>query len=83
MPVYDYRAKDPSQGCAYCRESFEMMRRLSDPPLATCPLCGTEVVKLIAAPALGRSKSKLDDRAKSAGFHKLKRVDQGAFEKMY
>jgi putative FmdB family regulatory protein len=83
MPVYDYRAKDPSQGCAYCSASFEMMRRLSDPPLETCPLCGAAVVKLIAAPALGRSKSLLDDRAKSAGFHKLKRVDQGAFEKMY
>lgn len=83
MPMYDFRAKDPSQACAYCAESFEMMRLLSEAPLTHCPLCGAEVVKLIAAPALGRSKSLLDDRAKSAGFHKLKRVDQGAFEKMY
>lgn len=83
MPVYDYRAKDSSKGCTYCLEGFEMMRRLSDPPLEHCPLCGEEIVKVITAPALGRSKSLLDDRAKSAGFHKLKRVDQGAFEKMY
>lgn len=83
MPVYDYQAKVPQDGCEYCRNGFEQMRRLKEPPLVRCPKCGAEIVKLISAPALGRSKSKLDDRAKSAGFHKLKRVDQGAFEKLY
>ena len=83
MPTYDYQAKDPVRGCARCREPFEVMRRLGEAPLTACPVCGAPVVKLIAAPALGRSKSKLDDRAKAAGFHKLKRVDKGAFEKLY
>jgi putative FmdB family regulatory protein len=83
MPVYDYRAKDSAQSCEFCRLPFEMTRRLSDPPLENCPKCGAPIVKLISAPALGRSKSMLDDRAKAAGFHKLKRVDQGAFEKLY
>ncbi len=83
MPLYDYQAKNPERGCARCRLPFEAMRRLDEAPLTRCPDCGAELVKLIAAPALGRSKSKLDDRAKAAGFHKLKRVDQGAFEKLY
>lgn len=83
MPTYEYQAKDPVRGCTRCREPFEVMRRLGDPPLTVCPDCGAPIVKLIAAPALGRSKSKLDDRAKAAGFHKLKRVDKGAFEKLY
>ncbi len=83
MPLYDYQAQDPACGCALCREPFERMRRLNEPPLTHCPDCGTPIVKLLSAPALGRSKSKLDDRAKAAGFHKLKRVDQGAFEKLY
>lgn len=83
MPIYDYQAKDPAQGCDKCREPFETMRRLDDLPLTNCPVCGAPLVKLIAAPALGHSKSKLDDRAKAAGFHKLKRVDKGAFEKLY
>lgn len=83
MPVYDYQVKDAAHGCDYCRAGFEQMRRLDEPPLTHCPKCGAEIVKLISAPALGRSKSKLDDRAKAAGFHKLKRVDQGAFEKLY
>lgn len=83
MPLYDYQANDPAHGCSTCREPFEVMRRLDEPPLIACPTCGAPIHKLIAAPALGRSKSKLDDRAKAAGFHKLKRVDQGAFEKLY
>ena len=83
MPMYDYRARDSRGGCEVCRLPFEAMRRLDDPPLTHCPHCGAELVKLISAPALGRSKSKLDDRAKAVGFHKLKRVDKGAFEKLY
>lgn len=83
MPVYDYRPTNPNTGCDFCKNGFEMMRWLADPPLTHCPECQTPITKVIAAPALGRSKSKLDDRAKSAGFHKLKRVDHGAFEKLY
>ena len=83
MPMYDYQAKDPEHGCEACREPFEMMRRLDEPPLTACPKCGAPVVKLVGAPALGRSKSAPDDRAKAAGFHKLKRVDHGTFEKQY
>ncbi len=83
MPVYDYQAKDPEHGCEKCREPFEVMRRLDEAPLLRCPHCQAPLVKLISAPALGRSKSGLDDRAKAAGFHKLKRVDKGAFEKLY
>ncbi|MEG1480235.1 MAG: zinc ribbon domain-containing protein [Kiritimatiellia bacterium] len=83
MPVYEYQVKEGVKGCANCREPFEEMRLLSDAPLLTCPVCGAAIVKLISAPSLGRSQAKLDDRAKSAGFHKLKRVDKGAFEKLY
>lgn len=83
MPVYDYRTAPDQKGCAYCKDGFEMTRRLSDPPLTSCPKCHAPIIKVITAPALGRSKSALDDRAKSAGFHKLKRVDHGAFEKLY
>lgn len=83
MPVYDYRAQNTHDSCPYCCSGFEIMRRLADPPLTHCPKCNAPIIKIISAPALGRSESKLDDRAKAAGFHKLKRVDQGAFEKLY
>ena len=35
------------------------------------------------APAIGRSISSLDNRAKAAGFSKLKRLGKGEYEKQY
>ncbi len=83
MPVYDYCAADPKHACPYCASGFEEVQSLSDPRLEKCPKCGAAVRKVIVAPAIGRSKSKLDDRAKSAGFTKLKRIGKGEYEKMY
>jgi putative FmdB family regulatory protein len=35
MPIYAYR-------CAKCGHSKDVLRKLSDPPLASCPACGAE-----------------------------------------
>jgi putative FmdB family regulatory protein len=84
VPIYEYIARDPdSQSCAVCRGGFELLRRMSDPPLESCPTCGAPVRKVFSRPAVGRSISSLDDRAKSAGFHKLKRLGKGEYEKKY
>jgi putative FmdB family regulatory protein len=83
MPVYDYSATDPENACPHCANGFEEVQSLKDPRLTACPKCGAPVTKCITAPAIGRSKSKLDDRAKSAGFTKLKKVSKGEYEKIY
>jgi len=83
MPIYEYQARDPARGCPHCSAPFEQLQRLADPPLAVCPRCGAPVARLISPPAVGRSRSALDDRAKSAGFHKLKRLGKGEYEKAY
>jgi putative FmdB family regulatory protein len=83
MPVYDYSAADEKHSCAYCANGFEAVQSIHDPHLAVCPKCGAPVRKCVVAPALGRSKSKLDDRAKAAGFTKLKKIGKGEYEKMY
>ena len=83
MPIYEYEAVDPNRACAACRTRFEILCRISDPPLTACPACGAPVRKLISAPAVGGSQSNFDDRAKSAGFHKLKKLGQGEYEKQY
>jgi putative FmdB family regulatory protein len=83
MPIYEYKSIEGKLGCPYCRNGFECIRRLSDPPLNECPKCRTEVRKLISAAAVGASKSGFDDRAKSAGFHKLKKLGSGEYEKQY
>jgi len=83
MPTYDYQAKNKKKSCDYCRDGFDCVQSLKDARLEKCPECGCDVKKVITAPAIGRSKSKLDDRAKSAGFTKLKKISSGEYEKLY
>ncbi len=83
MPVYDYEATDKAHACSYCEQGFEAVQRLSEARLTVCPKCGNPITKCIVAPAIGRSKTKLDDRAKNAGFTKLKKIGKGEYEKMY
>lgn len=83
MPTYDYEPLAPHTQCDYCRNGFEVVQSIKDAHLTHCPHCQTAVRRLIGAPAIGRSKSKLDDRAKSAGFTKLKRLGKGEYEKVY
>jgi len=83
MPTYVYEASDPAKSCAKCRDSFEILQKLSDAKLTVCPDCGAPVIRVIQAPGLGHSKTDLHYRAKRAGFKCLKRVQKGEYEKMY
>ena len=83
MPIYEYQARTPAKGCNHCRKAFDHLQSLSAPRLTACPDCGAELVKLISAPRVGGSQSNFDDRAKSAGFSKLKKVSTGEYEKQY
>ena len=83
MPIYVYEAEEASAGCSRCRDSFEVRQSISDAPLAKCPDCGSPVHRVIQAPALGRSKTDLAYRAKRAGFHALKRIGKGEYEKAF
>ena len=44
MPLYEYE-------CGACKRRFEIIRKMSDPPVETCPTCGGAVQKLQSAPA--------------------------------
>ena len=83
MPLYEYAAEDPQHACEYCLQRFELLQRLHEPPLTKCPRCGAAVLKQISPPAVGASLSGYDDRAKTAGFHKLKKTGKGEYEKQY
>jgi putative FmdB family regulatory protein len=83
VPIYEYEAANPEAACERCRDRFEVLQRMSDPPLAACPVCGEPVRRVVAAPSVGGSRSGLDDRAKAAGFHKLQRLGRGEYEKKY
>jgi putative FmdB family regulatory protein len=45
MPIYEYE-------CLQCGKRTELLQRMNDAPLATCPQCGGAVRKLISAPAV-------------------------------
>ena len=83
MPLYVYEARDPKRSCGKCKDGFEIVQKLSDPKLETCPDCGSRVERVPAAAAVGFSQSNLDDRAKAAGFTKLKRLGKGEYERQY
>ena len=83
MPIYVYEAKDEKRACGRCRGGFEVSQSIHDPRLERCPDCGAPILRVIQAPGLGHSKTDLNYRAKRAGFHSLKRVARGEYEKMY
>ena len=83
MPIREYQAQDGSKACAACRAPFERLETLREPPLTRCHRCGTPVTRLVSAPRVGASRTGLDHRAKSAGFHKLKKLGRGEYEKLY
>jgi putative FmdB family regulatory protein len=83
MPIYEYLVTDGQKGCDHCAKGFDIMQKMSDQKLETCPQCGAPVTRLISAPSVGSSKSGLDSRAKAAGFHKLQKLGKGEYEKKY
>ena len=45
MPTYEY-------ACRSCGHTFEVVQRMSDDPLTTCPVCEGELRKVFAPPAI-------------------------------
>jgi putative FmdB family regulatory protein len=45
MPLYEYE-------CEACAHRFERIQKFSDPPIETCPKCGSKVRKLFSSPAI-------------------------------
>lgn len=83
MPIREYSAADPKKSCTHCKEGFERMETMDAPAEGVCPECGGTVERQISAPSVGGSDSGFDDRAKSAGFSKLKKLGHGEYEKKY
>lgn len=83
MPLYVYKAKEGGRSCTYCADGFEQLEAPGGTPMLRCPRCGAPVEKQWSAPRVGRSASGLDDRARHAGFHKLKKIGSGEYERQY
>lgn len=62
MPLYEYQ-------CESCAHRFERIQKFSDPPVDTCPQCGSAVRKLLSSPAIQFKGSGwyITDYAKKSG----------------
>lgn len=45
MPLYEYQ-------CQKCHHRFEVLQKLNEKSLETCPECGGQLVRLISSPAI-------------------------------
>ncbi len=52
MPTYKYKPVDLKMCCAHCRSGFEVIQRMSEPALSSCPRCKGPVCRVIFAPAV-------------------------------
>jgi len=46
MPIYEYRPI--KSGCSYCGKGFDVLQKISDQPLHSCPKCGAGVRRAIS-----------------------------------
>lgn len=85
MPVYSYQVikEDGTEG-----EVFDVVRRMSDPPLTHHPETGERVVRVYTAPNLGgrwseqATKNNLSDsNLDRLGFTKYQRSGKGQYER--
>lgn len=83
MPIREYIVRDGEKGCPHCSRRFEILERFDQEPLKVCPQCGAPIQRCISTVGINTAQTNLDDRARSAGFTKLKRIGHGEYEKQY
>ena len=80
MPLYDYAPK--SGKCRQCHGRFEVVQRVADPKLRTCPTSKKPVERLIGAVAVhGKYSTKSDSKLKDLGLTKYVKTSDGSYER--
>ena len=81
MPIYEYQAKG-RESCDHCRDSFDVMQKMSEEPLKLCPECHNPVQRKISRPNLARSTPSLSpENIEKHGLTQFKKVEKGVYEK--
>lgn len=71
MPIYEYQ-------CSECGQVHDVLQRLGDDPIVTCPACGQGVRRLVSAPHLNTGNHSSPTEAKYA---RMSATDEVAREK--
>lgn len=48
MPIYEYEAEIPEEGCEKCMRGFEYLQGIDENPLSHCPHCGKRIKRIIS-----------------------------------
>jgi len=81
MPIYEYKPAHEN-GCNYCSDGFELIRKISDPTVLDCPQCHVAVKRVISAPNLAKSGPSLDPaNVEKHGFTQYRKSGKGVYEK--
>ncbi len=81
MPIYEYRPLQVSS-CGFCEAGFDLLQKLSDPPLNSCPHCKQSIRRVISAPNLGRADTSLErGNLEKHGFTRYEKAEKGVYEK--
>ena len=83
MPTYVYRLVRPERDAAAAdgsEETFEVMQRMTDPPLTRHPETGEPVERVICAPQIGKG-AQTNRAIGAAGFTKYKKTSDGKYER--
>jgi putative FmdB family regulatory protein len=78
MPLYLYRAKDPSRACDACRTAFEVLQALKARRLTRCPECGAPVSKQPTTASMHRAQGAAELR--NLGLARLEKRSDGSYE---
>jgi putative FmdB family regulatory protein len=81
MPIYEYHTTT-DRHCNFCRAGFDIMQKIADAPLSSCPECQAPVERQLSAPQIHRSGPSLDaSNIEKHGFTQYRRSGQGVYEK--
>jgi len=81
MPIYEYQASEEKH-CDQCKNTFDVMQKISAAPLKLCPHCYNPVSRKISRPNLARAAPSLSEQnIEKHGLTQFKKVEKGVYEK--
>ena len=81
MPIYVYQAQG-AKSCPHCTGPFELIQKINEQRLTSCPQCGAPVKRIITPPNLARAGPSLaEDNIEKHGFTRFRKVEKGVYEK--
>ena len=81
MPIYEYQSD--GKGCEHCRNRFEVLQRMDEPPLAQCPECQEPCHRVLSAFAVTQgTRGMLSPKnLEQHGFTQYRKAGGGYYEK--